>query len=65
MRDDLTRRLLERVWQCPEQEFDAEASVRGLVCGARAVAVAKRIVPGLLQEIRKTTERTEAAGDTR
>ncbi|WP_344006633.1 TfuA-like protein [Streptomyces thermocarboxydovorans] len=65
VRDDLTRRLLMRVWQCPEREFDAEASARGLVCGARAVAAAKRLVPGLLQEMAETTERTEAAGVTR
>ncbi|NUK27787.1 TfuA-like protein [Streptomyces lunaelactis] len=58
VRDDLTRRLLLRVWQSSEQEFDAEASARGLVCGARAVERAKRLVPGLLDE---TTERTEAA----
>ncbi|KPC62708.1 hypothetical protein ADL29_17740 [Streptomyces chattanoogensis] len=66
VRDDLTRQLLMRVWQCSEQEFDAEASARGLVCGARAVVAAKRLVPGLLQEMRETTtERTEAAGVTR
>lgn len=61
VRDDLTRRLLLRVWQCPEQEFDAEASARGLVCGARAVEAAKRLIPGLLDEMNETTERTEAA----
>ncbi|MGW7343071.1 TfuA-like protein [Streptomyces sp. NPDC054854] len=61
VRDDLTRRLLLRVWQCPEQEFDAEASARGLVCGARAIQEAKRLVPGLLEETNETTERTEAA----
>ncbi|MEV5432714.1 TfuA-like protein [Streptomyces sp. NPDC052701] len=65
VRDDLTRRLLMQVWQCPEQDFDAEASARGLVCGTRAVAAAKRLVPELLQEITKTTERTEAACVTR
>ncbi|MFI9248015.1 TfuA-like protein [Streptomyces sp. NPDC053086] len=64
VRDDLTRRLLLRVWRCPEQDFDAEASARGLVCGAGAVAAAKRFVPGLLQDMRETTERTEAAGVT-
>ena len=62
VRDDLTRRLLMRVWQRPEREMDAEASARGLVCGARAVAAVKRLVPGLLQEMRETTERAEAAG---
>ncbi|MFF0386925.1 TfuA-like protein [Streptomyces sp. NPDC004286] len=65
VRDDLTRRLLQRVWQCGELDFDAEASARGLVSGARAVAEAKRLVPGLLQEMSETTERTEAAGATR
>ncbi|MGW1048965.1 hypothetical protein [Streptomyces sp. NPDC002521] len=64
MRDDLTRRLLQRVWGCPGQEFDAEASARGLVCGTRAVAAAKRLVPGLLQEMHETTERTETASVT-
>ncbi|MFJ3713683.1 TfuA-like protein [Streptomyces sp. NPDC090053] len=61
VRDDLTRGLLLRVWQCAEQCFDAEASARGLVCGARAVEAAKRLVPGLLDEMSATTERTEAA----
>jgi hypothetical protein len=65
VRDDLTRRLLMQVWQCPEREFDAEASARGLVCGARAVATAKRIVPGLLQEMSETAERAEVARVTR
>ncbi|MGW7362421.1 TfuA-like protein [Streptomyces sp. NPDC054841] len=60
VRDDLTRRFLLRVWQCPEQDFDAEASARGLVCGARAVEVAKRLMPGFLDEMNETTERTEA-----
>ncbi|WP_107426285.1 TfuA-like protein [Streptomyces milbemycinicus] len=61
VRDDLTRQLLERIWQCPEHHFDAEASARGLVCGARAVEMAKRLVPGLLEEMNETTERKEAA----
>ncbi|MFF8035850.1 TfuA-like protein [Streptomyces sp. NPDC016626] len=65
VRDDLTRRLLMRVWQCSEQDFDAEASARGLVCGTHAVAAAKRLVPGLLREMTKTTARTEAASATR
>ncbi|MET8676069.1 TfuA-like protein [Streptomyces sp. NPDC004647] len=61
VRDDLTRRLLLQVWQCPEQHFDAEASARGLACGARAVEAAKRLMPGLLdEEMTETTERTEA-----
>ncbi|MET7457831.1 TfuA-like protein [Streptomyces sp. NPDC005574] len=65
VRDDLTRQLLLQVWRCSEQKFDAEASARGLVCGARAVAEAKRLVPGLLQERNEMTDRTEAAGVTR
>ncbi|MFG2631619.1 TfuA-like protein [Streptomyces sp. NPDC048473] len=61
VRNELTRHLLLRVWKCPEQHFDAEASARGLVCGARAVEAAKRLIPGLLDEMNETTERTEAA----
>lgn len=57
VRDEVTRELLLRVWRCPERDFDAEASARGLVFGARAVQAAKRLVPGFLEE----TERTEAA----
>ncbi|MEU3353082.1 TfuA-like protein [Streptomyces sp. NPDC037389] len=65
VRDDLTRRLLLRIWQCPERHFDAEASARGLVSEARAVAAAKRLVPGLLDELDGTTDRTEATCDGR
>ncbi|MFD6286346.1 hypothetical protein [Streptomyces sp. NPDC060205] len=36
--------------QCSEQRFDAEASVRGLVSAGRALAAAKRLMPGLLEE---------------
>ncbi|MEV6781208.1 TfuA-like protein [Streptomyces sp. NPDC051098] len=61
VRDDLTRRLLLRLWQCPEPDFDAEASRRGLVCGARAIQASKCLVPGLLEEQSEMTERTEAA----
>ncbi|MEU6379512.1 TfuA-like protein [Streptomyces sp. NPDC046909] len=61
VRDDVTRRLLLRVWQCPEERFDAEASARGLVHGVRAVETAKRLIPGLLDEMAETTERTEVA----
>ncbi|MFF8601864.1 TfuA-like protein [Streptomyces sp. NPDC015232] len=50
IRDDLSRRLLLQTWQCPDQRFDAEASARGLVSGARATWAAKRLVPGLLDE---------------
>ncbi|MFD7444048.1 TfuA-like protein [Streptomyces sp. NPDC059909] len=50
VRGDLTRRVLVRVWRCPAQRFDAEASARGLVCGARAVEAAKRLMPGFLNE---------------
>ncbi|MGW9369674.1 TfuA-like protein [Streptomyces xanthophaeus] len=57
VRDHLTRQVLLRVWQCPRADFDAEASARGLVCGARAVEAAKRIVPGFLDE---SSERMEA-----
>ncbi|MFD5633652.1 TfuA-like protein [Streptomyces sp. NPDC127077] len=56
IRDDLTRRLLLRVWHCPEEQFEAEAFARGLGSGAHAVEMAKRLVPGLLEE---ETERTE------
>lgn len=56
VREDLTRRLLLRVWRCPERHFDAQASARGLGSGARAVEAAKRLVPGLLAEM--GTERT-------
>jgi hypothetical protein len=65
VRDDLTRRLLMRVWHCTQQEMDAEASARGLISGAHAVAAAKRLVPGLLQEMRETTDQAEAASATR
>lgn len=65
VRDDLTRQLLMRVWRCPEQDLDAEASARGLVCAAHATAAAKRFVPGFLRETRETTDQTEAAGATR
>lgn len=62
VRDDLTQRLLLRVWQCTADAFDEEASARGLVCGARAVQAAKCLVPGLLGEINETTTtRTEVA----
>ncbi|EST24412.1 TfuA-like protein [Streptomyces roseochromogenus] len=56
VRDDLARRMLLRVWRCSEHLFDEEASARGLVCGARAVEAAKRLVPGYLAE----SERMEA-----
>ncbi|MET8752241.1 hypothetical protein ABZW32_19380 [Streptomyces sp. NPDC004667] len=57
VREHLTRQILLRVWRCPRADFDAEASARGLVCGARAVEAAKRIVPGFLEE---SGERMEA-----
>ncbi|MFE9573979.1 TfuA-like protein [Streptomyces sp. NPDC006692] len=57
VRDGLARDLLLRVWRCREGEFDAEASARGLVRAASAVEAAKRLVPGFLEE----TKRTEAA----
>ncbi|MFD3556864.1 TfuA-like protein [Streptomyces goshikiensis] len=58
VREEAARALLLQVWPCPEREFDAEASSRGLACGARAVEAAKRLVPGFLEE----TTSTEAAG---
>ncbi|MET9945265.1 TfuA-like protein [Streptomyces sp. NPDC006341] len=58
--DEVTRDLLLRVWRVPPERLDAEASARGLVCGARAVAAAKRFVTGFLEEISETSERTEA-----
>ncbi|MFE6892071.1 TfuA-like protein [Streptomyces sp. NPDC057694] len=48
--EDLTRRLLLQIWQCPDERLDTEASSRGLVCAAAAVAAARRFVPGGLQE---------------
>ncbi|MEU9272347.1 TfuA domain-containing protein [Streptomyces sp. NPDC048251] len=65
VRDDLALQLLLQVWRCPEEELDAEASARGLVCAARAVAEAKRLVPALFQEKVEMTDGTEAAGVTR
>ncbi|MFC6137001.1 TfuA domain-containing protein [Streptomyces spororaveus] len=61
VREEAARALLLRVWRCLEREFDVEASARGLVCGARAVEAAKRLVPGFLEE----TTRREAAGVVR
>ncbi|MEU5417243.1 TfuA-like protein [Streptomyces clavifer] len=61
VRDGLTRQLLLRVWKCPEQYFDAEASARGLVCGAHAVAAAKPLVPGLLDEMSESAAKRETA----
>ncbi len=61
VRGALTRQLLLRVWKCPEQYFDAEASARGLVCGAHAVAAAKSLVPGLLDEMNESTAKRETA----
>ncbi|MER6160330.1 TfuA-like protein [Streptomyces sp. NPDC001868] len=57
--DDLTGRTLRQVWRCPAEKFDAEASARGLVRGARAVEAAKRLMPGFMDEQR------EAARDGR
>ncbi|WP_124286733.1 TfuA-like protein [Streptomyces sp. ADI92-24] len=61
VREDVTRDVLLRVWSCPEEEFGAQASARGLVGGAHAVQAAKRLVPGFLEE----TESMEAAADDR
>lgn len=60
VRHDLTRRMLQTVWRCPAFRFDSEASSRGLVCGARAVEAAKRLVPGYLDET-NTPQNTEAS----
>ncbi|WP_078998574.1 TfuA-like protein [Streptomyces sp. WM4235] len=60
VRDEVTRDVLLRVWACTEAEFDAQASARGLVGGARAVAAAKRLVPGFLEEIDTTREAAHA-----
>ncbi|MFK0223992.1 TfuA-like protein [Streptomyces vinaceus] len=57
VRDDLARDLLLRVWGCSQEELDEQASARGLVRAAGAVAAAKRLVPGFLNE----SSRTEAA----
>ncbi|MGW0883472.1 TfuA-like protein [Streptomyces sp. NPDC002671] len=62
VRDDLARQMLLRVWRCPEHLLDEEASARGLVCGARAVEAAKRLVPGYLAE---SSEQREAASAAR
>jgi hypothetical protein len=59
VRDSATRQLLLQVWKCPEQYLDAEASARGLVCGAHAVAAAKPLVPGLLDEMNESTAKRE------
>ncbi|MDX2758374.1 TfuA-like protein [Streptomyces europaeiscabiei] len=53
--DGLTGQVLRQVWRCPAEQFDAEASARGLVCGARAIEAAKRLMPGFMDE------QTEAA----
>ncbi|GAA0907747.1 TfuA-like protein [Streptomyces thermoalcalitolerans] len=50
VRGDLARRMLLRAWGCSERRLDEEASARGLVCAARAVQAAKRLVPGYLKE---------------
>ncbi|MEU6495712.1 TfuA domain-containing protein [Streptomyces sp. NPDC046984] len=50
VREDLARRLLLQVWRCKVEDLDAAASARGLVCAARAVEAAKRLVPGFLAE---------------
>ncbi|MEV3875047.1 TfuA-like protein [Streptomyces sp. NPDC049906] len=59
VRDDLTRSLLQHLWQCTGQQLDTEASARGLTCAARAVRKAKRLVPGLLDETNNPTRRPE------
>ncbi|MFF4578382.1 TfuA-like protein [Streptomyces sp. NPDC001373] len=61
VRDDVTRRHLLRLWQSTEGRFDAEASARGLICGARAVEAAKRLMPGFLDDMDDKDKRTEAS----
>lgn len=63
VRGDLTRNLLQHIWHCPAPQLDTEASARGLHCAANAVEKAKRLVPGLLDEMNRTTRLTEAAHD--
>ncbi|MFJ5548587.1 TfuA-like protein [Streptomyces sp. NPDC093225] len=53
VRDEVSRDLLLQVWRCPERGLDAQASARGLGCGARAVHEAKRFVPGFLEDIER------------
>ncbi|MGW5477729.1 TfuA-like protein [Streptomyces sp. NPDC004008] len=53
VREDLTRRLLLQVWRCEVEALDATASSRGLVCAARAVEAAKRLMPGFLAETQR------------
>ncbi|WP_371801548.1 TfuA domain-containing protein (plasmid) [Streptomyces sp. NBC_01732] len=62
VRDDLTRRTLLQVWRCPERRFDAQAAARGLVCGARAIEEAKRLMPGYLDDV---SDKKEAASGAR
>ncbi|MFB7594667.1 TfuA-like protein [Streptomyces sp. NPDC056160] len=56
VRDDLARRLLLRIWRCPEDRLDEEAAGRGLVNGVRAVEAIKRFVPGLMDSGPTVTE---------
>ncbi|MFJ2095435.1 TfuA-like protein [Streptomyces sp. NPDC087901] len=56
VREDVTRDVLLRVWRCPEKEFSAQASARGLVSGAHAVQAAKRLMPGFLEENERLRE---------
>ncbi|MEU6059105.1 hypothetical protein [Streptomyces sp. NPDC047097] len=58
--EDLTRRLLLRLWRMEPGRLDGEVSARGLVDGAGAVRAARRFVPGLLEG--QGDQRAEAAG---
>ncbi|MEU6351094.1 hypothetical protein ABZ896_17435 [Streptomyces sp. NPDC047072] len=51
------------MWGCPAEQLDAEASARGLVCAARAIEAAKRLVPGYLEERNGPIQ--EVLGDAR
>ncbi|MDX3025378.1 TfuA-like protein [Streptomyces acidiscabies] len=64
---DVARRVLVQVWRCRSKALDAEASARGLISGAYAVAAAKRLVPGFLDEVSGTNNpmSREAVGGER
>ncbi|MFJ3310283.1 TfuA-like protein [Streptomyces sp. NPDC086549] len=62
---DVARRVLLQIWRCRPTALDAEASGRGLISGAYAIEVVKRLVPGFLAEAREavaTKDREVADG---
>ncbi|MFC8429259.1 TfuA-like protein [Streptomyces sp. NPDC057253] len=63
VRGDLSRRMLLEAWGCPAERLDAEASARGLICGARAIEATKRLVPGYLNE--SSSHTNKEIGDER